>query len=296
MSGETKTSVVIPAYGKCEHLPVILDSMKNGSVKPDEIIISHSGDHPPWELMDEGENVSVIHSETRLLAGAARNRGADKASGEVIAFCDADVVPDANWLRVLVGTLAEFPDAFVVGAVGVARKGGYWGMSTWLCEFSEQAPWNPAREQTGGASCNMALRTADFETTGGFNEDHQPGEDTVLFRALREGGKTQRFEPAAVVSHFNIAGFASFRRHQFKLGINAGRTRSIYQMRGSAAVKYPPLALLLWIPRTYLIFRRTIRRPGNGLVFALFHMPAIKLGTIIWTAGFIAYLRNPKAY
>ena len=73
----TGTSVIIPAYGHCPHLPTVLRALLEGSVRPIEIIVSHSGpDDPTADIAAISDTVSVLHHADRLLGGAARNRGA----------------------------------------------------------------------------------------------------------------------------------------------------------------------------------------------------------------------------
>ena len=284
----TETSVVIPAYGHCPHLPGLLRALLDGEQRPGEIIVSHSGsDNPTNEIAAISDVVTVLHHSERLLGGAARNRGAAAAKGKWLAFIDADVRPRPGWLRALLASVRGAPGRFVVGSVGYAASGGYWGMCNWLCEFSEQAPWHPARAQTGGASCNMILRAMDFREAGGFPEDHQPGEDTMLFSRLAAMGREHWFEPAASVGHYNQAGLRSFARHQYRLGFHSALVRQRMPLRGSLATRIWPLALVLWIPRLGLLGARVA---GGGPAWWLrgtAFAPGLVLGSWFWTAGFL---------
>lgn len=279
-------SLIIPAYGPSPHILELLDAVKGGTIVPAEFIISHSAHDDPTELLREHHpDVRVLHSDVRLFAGAARNRGAQVARFEALAFCDSDVLPDRSWLQNLLAALDNHPNRFVVGSVGVARTGGYWGMSTWLCEFSEQAPWRPRRAQHGGASCNMAVRKADFLGVGMFDETMTPGEDTILFHRLRESGLQQWFEPGARVGHFNQNGFAAFYRHQHNLGLHFAKVRLAIPMKGALAVRFPPLAAGLWLPKSALVIGRVLSDGLRGVGRTIVHLPAILLGSWIWTLG-----------
>lgn len=276
-------SVVIPAYGKCPHLPDVIAAIYEGRFLPLEVIVSHSGpDDPSEALKARFSELSVIHDDGRLLGGAARNRGAAVARGDILAFCDADTLPAADWLAELIAGYQSGPQQFVVGAVAMERRGGYWGMANWLLEFSEQAPWRPRGEQVGGASCNMAVRAEDFSAAGGFREDIQPGEDTTLFADLRASGLTQVFLPKAVVGHFNNPGFAAFVRHQKGLGAAFAEVRKSRDMAGSFVVRFAPLALLLCAPKAFLVLRRALVSGLQPALFALFLSPGIVLGSLIW--------------
>jgi glycosyltransferase involved in cell wall biosynthesis len=292
----SESSVVIPAYGHCPHLPALLRALLNGVERPSEIIVSHSGSHDPTGAIAEISGaVTVLHHPGRLLGGAARNRGAAIARSEWLAFVDADVRPQPAWLQRNLAAARGAPGRFVVGSVGCAVSGGYWGMCNWLSEFSEQAPWHRARAQAGGASCNMIVRRADFHAAGGFAEDYQPGEDTMLFFRLRAMGRQQWFEPAARVDHFNIAGLSNFVRHQYRLGFHSALVRQRVALRGSLATRIWPLALALWIPRLALMGGRLGRGGPGWWVRGLLFAPGLVLGSWAWVGGFVRQVgRNPQ--
>ncbi|MEM9761353.1 MAG: glycosyltransferase family 2 protein [Pseudomonadota bacterium] len=284
-------SVVIPAYGPSPHLQATLEVMLAATRLPDEVIISHSGpDDPSVALAPLAPRVRVMHAATRLLGGGARNRGARAASGDVLVFMDSDVRPAPHWLDRLIAALTAGAEAerFVVGSVGMAETGGFWGTTNWISEFSEQAPWRPAGEQTGGASCNMAVSRAAFEAAGGFAEDHQPGEDTLLFHRLRAAGMTQWFEPSARVEHFNQHGYAAFQRHQERLGYHSALVRQQVALDGSIATRLRPLGLLLWLARLGRIIGRMTGGGPAWWLRILTHGPAILVGTWIWSVGFLS--------
>lgn len=284
----TNISVIIPAYGHCPHLLDLLRAILDGERRPDEIIVSHSGPHDPTAAVAEvAPPILVLHSSARLLGGAARNRGAGAAAGTWLAFVDADVRPTANWLAALIAGADREPERFVVGSVGYATSGGYWGLCNWICEFSEQAPWRPAGRQTGGASCNMIVRSSDFRAAGGFPEDHQPGEDTLLFARLGELGRRQWFDPAARVDHHNQAGLRALARHQHRLGIHSALVRQQVPLRGSLATRIWPLVLVLWIPRIGLMARRIADGGPEWWLRGIALAPGLLLGSWIWTAGFL---------
>jgi len=283
-----RVSVVIPAYGHCPHLPALVRALLAGDRVPDEIFVSHSGSDDPTAAMAEISGaVRVLHHPGRLLGGAARNRGAAVAAGEWLAFIDADVRPEPGWLHAPLATATQAPDRFAVGVIGYATSGGYWGLCNWLCEFSEQAPWLPARQQTGGASCNMAVRAADFRAAGGFPEEYQPAEDTMLFTRLISLGRTQWFEPSAQVDHHNQYGLRAFARHQHRLGYHSALIRQHAPLRGSIATRIKPLAFTLWLPRLAFVSRRILAGGPAWWLKGLGFAPGLVLGSWFWTAGFV---------
>jgi GT2 family glycosyltransferase len=282
-----EVSVVIPAYGHCPHLPGLVRAVLAGTLTPLEVIVSHTGPGDPTGLIEPSERLRVLHRSERLLGGGARNRGAAAARGAWLAFVDADVLPRADWLARLLEMAERGPGRFVVGSVGYAVSGGYWGLANWIGEFSEQAPWHPMRQQRGGASCNMLVRAEDFRAAGGFPEEYQPGEDTMLFARLTGMGRAQWFEPAARVDHYNQSGLRSFARHQYRLGYHGALIRQRVALRGSLAARVWPLALGIWIPRLGLMARRLAAGGPGWWLRGLALAPGLVLGSWIWAAGFL---------
>ncbi len=290
-----RVSVIIPAYGRCPYLAECLQGLQSGTRPPDEIIVAHSGSDDPTEALgaQRGE-IKVLHFPQRLYAGAARNRGAEIATGDWLAFIDADVRPSPEWLAALIGRGEGGSRRLVVGSVGTATSGGYWGMVNWICEFSEQAPWHPVRRQVGGASCSMAVRAADFHRAGGFEEAFQPAEDTLLFAHLRAAGCEQWFEPRARVDHHNASGFSAFRHHQDRLGHHSALIRQRVRLPGSAATKIWPVALGLWLPRWLLGVRRLLQGGPRWWLRAPLYLPGMALGALIWNRAFLFQVLSPS--
>jgi glycosyltransferase involved in cell wall biosynthesis len=294
MANANSVSVIIPAYGPTPYLSDVLSAITSGSRKPDEIIVSHSGSDDPTELLRKRHpSVRILHLDERLFAGEARNRGASVAESEILVFCDSDVLPRPDWLERLVSTLSAKLGSFVVGSVGVARSGGYWGMSNWLCEFSEQVPWRPSGFQTGGASCNMAVRKMDFDAVEGFAGERR-GQDTMLFFRLRNYGLKQWFASEAQVGHFNNAGLIALAKHQFVMGLHFPAMRAAVPMRGSSIIARPILAYGLWIPKIMLVVGRVLDAGCSGWMRAIYYSPGILLGSWIWTVGCVRGLRAVK--
>jgi len=287
-------SVIIPDYGESPYLADNIAALLSGTRRPDQVIVSHSGSHDPTEhLKDRFPEVCVLHSEERLLGGAARNRGALAANGHWIAFMDSDVRPTECWLEKLSEAANRGLGKLIVGSVGYQVTGGYWGLCLWACEFSGQFRHLPSGPRTGGASCNMLVEKELFIGAGGFASEFQPGEDTSLFARLRQQGETQWYAAEAEVKHFNTPGFGRFLYHQAKLGKWSAVCRRLFQLDGSLATKFWPLAPILWIVRFSLISWRMIRGGPRFAGLYLWLFPGVCLGTILWNFGFFKGLVAP---
>jgi glycosyltransferase involved in cell wall biosynthesis len=123
-------SVVIPSYNSAAYLPEAIDSALNQTVAPLEVIVVNDGstDETPQILERYRGRLVVITQENRGLSGA-RNSGIAAASGELIAFLDADDVWLPEKLEKQVACLAEHPRA------GLVHSAAHW----WNPETGERS-------------------------------------------------------------------------------------------------------------------------------------------------------------
>lgn len=84
-------SVVIPVYNGERYIQECLESVLGQSLKPSEIIVVDDGSSDQtMELVRAASRDILCLEQKRLGPAAARNRGVEAASGEYLAFIDAD--------------------------------------------------------------------------------------------------------------------------------------------------------------------------------------------------------------
>jgi hypothetical protein len=112
-----------------------------------------------------------------------RNRGARHATGDILAFVDADHEIDAEWVSVAVGHLME-GGVGGVGALCDAPAGANWVQRSY--DLMRRKPALEDVEWLG--SGNLAVTREAFERAGGFDPTLQTCEDVDLCRRLRRAG------------------------------------------------------------------------------------------------------------
>lgn len=109
MGVEKKMSVVIPCHNVTKYLPQCFMSLVRQTIgiqAMELIFIDDASDDngATWELLKEmerayPESIAVIHLEDNMRQGGARNIGMQYASGEYLAFVDADDWVEEDFLE-----------------------------------------------------------------------------------------------------------------------------------------------------------------------------------------------------
>ncbi|HEU5320214.1 MAG TPA: glycosyltransferase, partial [Methylomirabilota bacterium] len=161
-------SVVVCAYNEEATLGACLAGLAEQRYPHHEVIVVNdgSGDRT-LEIAQAAPGVRVISQDNRGLS-AARNAGIEAARGEIVAFTDADCVPDPDWLTYLVTAfetsghavvggpnLPPPEDALVPSCVAVAPGGPNHVLLT--DEVAEHVP-----------GCNMAFTKKAMQEMNGF--------------------------------------------------------------------------------------------------------------------------------
>lgn len=115
-----RVSVVIPAYNAARFLPQTIEGLRAQTQPADEIIVVDDGstDDSRQVIASLGEGITYIHQENAGVS-AARNRGITVATGDIVAFLDAD----DHWLpEKIAKQLAVFQAQPKVGLVASDRS------------------------------------------------------------------------------------------------------------------------------------------------------------------------------
>jgi len=108
-------TVIIPTYQSWNLLEKCLSALQKQTFESNYeiIVVNNDIDDSIPENFKKFEQVRFIQ-EIKPGSYAARNKGIIEAKGEIIAFTDADCIPDKNWLENGVRALIENPEIGVV--------------------------------------------------------------------------------------------------------------------------------------------------------------------------------------
>lgn len=194
----TRLSVVVPVLDQADELAEQLDALlTQESSVPFDVLVADNGsrDRTPEVIAERAAvdgRVRRVEAFHRRGAAAARNAGVAAATGDALAFCDADDLVTPGWLQSLADALAEAD--VVAGAFDFGSLNGTSAVRT-AVEYSAGFGFLPA-----GLGANLAVRRNAFEAVGGFAEDLLAGEDVDLCWRLQLAGHRFASSPNAVVA------------------------------------------------------------------------------------------------
>src|SRR5262249_5993854 len=215
-----KVSVIIASYNAERTLKACLNSLQRLNYPDYEILLVDDGSNDSTsQIAFLYPKIRYFRHEQNLGLATARNTGIAAATGEVVAFTDADCRADEDWLYYLVGDLvnSEFAgmggpnllppeDSAVAAAVMVSPGGPAHVMLT-----DRQAEHIPG--------CNMAFFKWALTEIGGFDPIFRhAGDDVDVCWRIQQIGCKIGFSPAALVWHYRRSTVGDYLKQQHGYG------------------------------------------------------------------------------
>jgi len=160
-----------------------------------------------------------------------RDKGAEIAKGEILAFIDDDAYASKDWLKNAVdlfdkenisavcGPGVTPPTDSILQKVSGAFSASLFGGGPYTYRFIPQ----PARFVDDYPSMNFLIRKTDFWSVAGFDTKYWPGEDTKLCHDLTKTRKKKiLYHPSVLVYHHRRAIFLQHLLQNGRYGLHRG--------------------------------------------------------------------------
>jgi len=232
----TRISVVIPTFERPGPLSACLTALAVGFPPDAETIVVADGG-----TQDVSAVVAPFVEPLRLRLfktancgpAAARNRGAEHARGEIIAFTDDDCRPRPGWLKTLAAGVVTNPPLAVGGATVNGLPGNaYADAAQLVLSLLSRHDRDLVHRERLLPSNNLAFPREALRQLGGFNEGFRTAEDRELCRRWAAAGFALGRVPAAVVEHDPELNFTGFVRKFFAYGRGAAKFHQSGANRG----------------------------------------------------------------
>ncbi|MEO1068643.1 MAG: glycosyltransferase, partial [Cyanobacteria bacterium J06638_6] len=191
-------TVIVPIYNGEADLPDLVERLLRQDYPADRVeyllVDNGSCDRTP-ELLQaavtnataQGINLRALTYSTIQSAYAARNAGIAVATGEILAFTDADCYPEPGWLTALVQPFAVSSTGLVAGEIKALPS------QNWLQRYADRQgtlsqhntlnhPFLPY-----GQTANLAVRATILGTVGCFRPRLTTGGDADLCWRIQQG-------------------------------------------------------------------------------------------------------------
>jgi len=184
-------SVIIPVHNGGDEFLLCLEALEKSTRCPDEFIVADDASTDSSGQLARHYGADVLNLGPVPSGPAfARNRGAERTSGDILVFLDADVAIHPNALARMEGYLAEHPGiAAVFGSYDAHPRAG--GLVSRYKNLLHHYVHQHSRKEasTFWGACG-AIRRQAFAAVGGFSEEYlRPKIEDIEFGVrLRRAG------------------------------------------------------------------------------------------------------------
>ncbi len=209
-------SVVVPTYNRGKPLCDTLKSLFGQNYRHYEIIVVDQSTKKfpkKEEFLKRSKNKFSLISLKQANLPHARNIGITKAKGEIVLFCDDDVLTKKNLIS---SHVANFSDPSVGAVVGRVVTLGQ-KVKPNFTDIGKIFPWGAIaggysskirQELNNIIGCNISMREKILKKLGGFDENfigNALREDTDLALRLKKQGWRIIFDPNAELTHLRAS-------------------------------------------------------------------------------------------
>lgn len=224
-SKKTQISLIVPLKNETESLSALIESINRQTLPPDEIILVDGGSTDGTaalarELIGADARYRIIEAGDAT-PGRGRNVGTENARNDWIAYTDAGIRLEIDWLEQLALKAAENPDAAIVyGNYAPVADRHFERVATVVYV----APLN-AQGIRDRCIASSLMKKEVWSVVGGF-PDFRASEDGAFMEAAEREGFKHVFAPGAKVYWSLSRGWlATFRKFALysKHSVLAGR-------------------------------------------------------------------------
>ncbi|SCX52710.1 Glycosyltransferase, GT2 family [Pseudomonas sp. NFACC32-1] len=237
-------SIVIPMYNEARHIGRTLlaaqQAARQAQLECELIVVDNgSDDHGPRIANELGARVLIVPG---VHIGALRNRGAALASGQWLAFIDADIEMPADWLTLMLELEGQ---GDVLGLDLDTPRQAPWFAEAWQ-RRSQRADSRPLHRVQWLPSANLLMRRSWFDRVGGFDETLRTGEDKDFSLRLRQAGARLLLVNDSLALHWGYEG--SWREWMSKELWRQGSHLQLLRSHGPSLrlLRFPALSIGAW--------------------------------------------------
>ena len=273
-------SVIIPTYNRPQILAGCLEALAVLDYPRDrfEVIVVDDGSPTPLdsivEPFKEKIALKLIRQENAGPA-VARNKGAEIAQGEFLAFTDDDCRPVPDWLDRFAAAFTDAPQAMLGGKIVNGLDDNPFSTASQKLTDYLYDYYTPTRGKDAFfTSNNIAVPTANFRALNGFSTSYPFASEDRDFCDRWNGVYPTLYVRQAIVYHYHNLSLTSFWKQHFSYGRGGFRFHKIRALRNAKKIEVEPLSFyfdLLSYP-----FSQSLKQPKLA-ISALFFLSQVAM-------------------
>ena len=230
-----RISVVIPVYNEEKCIGRCLKALADGTEKTYEIIVSDGMSTDRTEQIAKKYGAIVVENKKRHAAGG-RNAGIKRAKGDIIAFIDADCIPDKDWLKEIRKAFEEDDidglGTYIRPAKSDNKYEEFWGRLSLqiLMSYGDEPYYVQDKTlNTAFITASCAYRRSLLCRIKGFNNffANNAEDIDICWRALEQGAKL-KYVPSAKITAHSPRTLKGICKKSFRNGISSSKLQKVY--------------------------------------------------------------------
>jgi mycofactocin system glycosyltransferase len=238
-----RVSVIIPVRDRAAEITTCLNSLINLDypiAKLEIIVVDDASSDSTPDAVAMFPEVRLLRMPRHRQVSFCRNRAAEIARGDILAFIDSDCTATATWLKELVPAFRDRSIGAVGGWVDAASQKSaldrYEKVKSSLNIGTTFKRSKDAQRFFYMPTCNLLVRRDAFLRIGGFRESLHVGEDVDCCWRLQDAGYVLEYRPMGKVAHKHRNRLAAFCARRFDYGtsepvlqdLHADRIKTLY--------------------------------------------------------------------
>lgn len=213
-----KISVVIPVFEDWNRLAYCLEALQQQSLDSTEfevIVVDNSENPTHYNNTELSSNTIIVH-EPLPGSYAARNKGAELASGTLLAFTDSDCIPHKDWLTNAIKRYKVGDCDLIGGKISIFRppKG-----SNHIYIYENHSAFSQKKNLAEGkcVTANLIVKQSGFHELGGFDSTLKSGGDWEFSKRLQRKHYKMVYDDSVIVSHPARKNLGEVLKKQFRI-------------------------------------------------------------------------------
>jgi len=219
--GERSASVIVPVYNDPEGIRQTLASLTANVDSRFEVLVVDNGSSDGTrdvirDFTNDADRITLLVEDDVQSSYAARNRGIENASGEVLAFLDADETVEEGWLDTALETMDDLDVDYLGCRVELTLD-----ENTLVGKYNAHTGFpvkRYLRRENYAPTCALLVRREVLDDAGLLDSRLISGGDIEFGHRVHAAGYEQGYAEDAVVTHPARTSLESLAKKNVRVG------------------------------------------------------------------------------